>query len=472
MWFRRDLRLGDNRALASAIASGSAIVPIFILDEQSHIPERLGSAARWWLHHSLSSLGQALRERGGELILKRGNVCEILRDVCARSDAVEVFINESYSPQQAGVDRDLEERLRMNDIALHRSSGHLLHPPETIRSLSGQPYRVFTPFWRAMSAGAEPPRPIAAPETLHFAKVDCLSDTLDDWQLLPTSPNWAAEFAGEWYPGEAAALDRLDDFVTSDIDGYSIGRDIPAKQSATSRLSPHLAFGEISPATIWHATSRNASASQDRTVFRKELAWRDFCYCLLQAEPRLAETNWNRDFDRFEWQIDAEGFDAWKRGMTGYPIVDAGMRQLWRHGTMHNRVRMIVASFLIKHLLIDWREGEKWFSDTLVDMDVANNPANWQWVAGSGADASPFFRIFNPILQGEKFDKQGTYVRRFVPELSALPDKYIHRPFDAPQATLDQAGITPGTTYPKPIIDHQFARQRALAAYSGIKHAN
>jgi deoxyribodipyrimidine photo-lyase len=469
LWFRRDLRLADHSALAQAVASNAMIAPVFILDEDNGIPERLSGAARWWLDHSIRALAKSLETRGNQLILRRGDALSSLLQIAAQIGATDIYASRSYSPKLDRFDAELQDILRGHGIALHLCEGHLLHDPRSIRSLSGQPYRVFTPFWKAMCAGTEPHALISAPDHILPVNQEISSDRLSDWQLSPAKPNWAKDFGSLWQPGEEAALSRLEEFVEGDINGYAEQRDVPALDSATSRLSPHLAFGEIAPARLWHATSKSNSPAEDRGVFRKEVAWRDFCYGLLQSEPNLAERNWNQSFDRFEWQFDQSAFDAWKRGQTGYPIVDAGMRELWRYGTMHNRVRMIVASFLVKHLLIDWRYGEQWFSDTLVDIDVASNPANWQWVAGSGADAAPFFRIFNPILQGEKFDKQGNYVRRHVPELQNMPDRYIHRPFDAPETIMIKAGVRLGQTYPKPIIDHSFARQRALDAYANVK---
>ncbi|HEV7434633.1 MAG TPA: deoxyribodipyrimidine photo-lyase, partial [Pseudorhizobium sp.] len=321
---------------------------------------------------------------------------------------------------------------------------------------------------KALQALGEPREPIDAPKSLLGSAILPVSERLEDWELLPRQPDWAAAFSDVWCPGEAGAHERLNDFIESGLRDYKEGRDAPARD-CTSRLSPHLTHGEITPAQAWHA-SRGLSGIDPAqlTHFRRELAWRDFNYTLLLAFPELATRNWNQSFDSFQWSFDAKQFRAWTKGLTGYPIVDAGMRQLWQEGYMHNRVRMIVASFLIKDLMIDWRKGEDWFRNTLVDADPANNAASWQWVAGSGADASPFFRIFNPILQGEKFDPDGDYVRRYVPQLAKLDRKYIHRPFDAPDAVLQKAGIVLGQSYPKPMVDHAAARNRALSAYRSI----
>ena len=291
--------------------------------------------------------------------------------------------------------------------------------------------------------------------------------------MLPRKPDWSAGIAAAWTPGEVAARRRLENFIANDLKGYATRRNEPGEAEGTSRLSPHLAFGEISPCEIWQATRSlpESVPRQDITTFRKEIVWREFCQHLLFHFPRIAVANYDARFDRFAWRRDASALEAWQKGRTGYPIVDAGMRQLWQTGWMHNRVRMIAASFLTKHLLIDWREGEAWFRDTLVDADQASNAANWQWVAGSGADAAPYFRIFNPVLQGEKFDRGGAYVRRYVPEIAKLPDSFIHRPWVATQSELGKAGISLGRTYPKPIVEHGAARQRALAAYDKVKSA-
>ncbi|MEN9896095.1 MAG: hypothetical protein RIR97_1947, partial [Pseudomonadota bacterium] len=350
------------------------------------------------------------------------------------------------------------------------SAGSLSFYPTKVMTGSGTPYRVYTPFWRALEASSEPPEPCDAPVKIRGYKPDQVSDNLAHWKLLPTRPDWAKDFDTVWQPGEPGAQAKLNSFVGGIVDGYKIRRDFPGTRT-TSLLSPHLAFGEISPNRIWHATRGLTSTYpvEDVTHFRKELVWREFSWHLLFHYPELPTENLNRRFDAFPWKNDDALFDAWTRGQTGYPVVDAGMRQLWQHGWMHNRVRMIVASFLIKHLNIDWRRGEQWFRDTLVDADIASNAASWQWVAGSGADAAPFYRIFNPILQGKKFDPDGIYVRRFVPEIAAMPDEFLHCPFEAPKLILKAARIELGSTYPNPVVDHAQGRDSAMAAYNMIK---
>jgi len=467
LWFRKDLRLDDNPALHAALETGGPVIPVYVREPEHLDIGPLGGAQMWWLHHSLAALKTSLKSLGSDFVLATGKSEDVLTDIARKTGAKTVFVNRAY--ERTLFDRDIAIALKDNGIAIRAYHGQLLHEPKSIRTGSGNAFKVFTPFWNAMQKLGEPHDPIDPPGKLpapeHFPR----SESLESWDLLPTKPNWADDFPNMWTPGEDGAQEKLSDFLDRELHDYKRGRDLPAVD-ATSLLSPHLAFGEISPARIWHATKgQPKKAAEDVSHFRRELAWRDFCYSLLIEFPELSEKNWDDKFDPFQWEYHAKDFRAWTKGLTGYPIVDAGMRQLWRYGFMHNRVRMIAASFLIKDLMIDWRKGEKWFRDTLVDADPANNSANWQWVAGSGADASPFFRIFNPILQGEKFDPDGAYVREHVPELAKLDRKYIHKPFDAPKDVLEKAGIELGKTYPKPIVDHGFARDRALAAYRALR---
>ncbi len=465
VWFRSDLRIGDNLALSTAAQSGRPVVALFVLDDgnQSALPP--GAASRWWLHHSLDTLSASLLTRGLSLVLRRGDPRTALDDVIAATGAGTVLWNRRYAPDQARADQAVKADLRQRGLAVHSFDGALLHEPTALTTKSGEPYRVYSPFWRALTALDEPRLPAPAPERIAAFGRPLATDTLCDWNLLPTKPDWSTGLAETWTPGEAGAHKRLSDFIASSLNGYQTQRDLPGMEG-TSRLSPHLAFGEITPFAIWQAAiEAEVSSGPDRTTFLKELVWREFSYHLLFHNRDLKTANFNRGFDAFPWREDTATLRAWQRGQTGYPIVDAGMRQLWQTGWMHNRVRMIVASFLVKHLLTDWRHGERWFWDTLVDADPASNTASWQWVAGSGADAAPYFRVFNPILQGNKFDTQGTYVRRFVPELARLPDQHIHEPWEAPAQVLADAGVRLGTTYPEPIVDHPAARKRALAAY-------
>ncbi len=471
MWFRKDLRLDDNHALQAAATSGRAVIPVYIREPDAMERGPLGGAQEWWLHHSLTALQTALDRLESRLILRQGDALTVLEKLIKETKAEAVVWNRRYDPVGIDLDTQIKKALRSKGIEANSFAGQLLHEPTRLRTGAGDHYKTYTPFWRAFEQSGEPPFPIEAPAMLLAPGRWPQSDTLASWSMLPTKPNWASEFPDIWKPGEAAAQEKLKDFIDGAIDDYAVGRDFPDRP-ATSLLSPHLALGEISPARIWHATrGLPDNIAKDNVVrFRKELLWREFCYHQLFHFPKLRTENWNDRYDDFPWLSDTQLLTSWQRGQTGYPIVDAGMRQLWRHGWMHNRVRMITASFLIKDLLIDWRDGEAWFRDTLVDADPAANTANWQWVAGSGADASPFFRIFNPVLQGEKFDPEGGYVRAFVPELAKLDSKYIHRPFEAPDDVLKRAGIELGKHYPRPIVDHAMARQRALAAHASLKN--
>ncbi|MGE7369442.1 cryptochrome/photolyase family protein [Neorhizobium sp. NPDC001467] len=467
VWFRRDLRLDDNHALHSAWETGRPVICVYIREPESPDIGSLGAAQDWWLHHSLLALRDSLRARRSDLCLRSGPAATVLQDIARTSGADLLFVNHAY--ERRAVDHDIAVALKAAGIAIRAFHGQLLHDPQRIRTGSGGSFKVYTPFWNAMQKLGEPGEPCDAPASFIAPDSYPESETLASWNLLPSKPDWASGFSQFWTPGEAGALEKLEALIDADLLDYKRGRDFPGTDS-TSRLSPHLAHGEISPARIWHATNGIAAQHRDDLVhFRKELAWRDFCYNLMVEFPDLRTRNWDPKFDALEWAFDTDDFSAWTAGCTGYPIVDAGMRELWQTGYMQNRVRMITASFLVKDLLIDWRRGDAWFRDTLLDADPASNTANWQWVAGSGADASPFFRIFNPILQGEKFDPDGAYVRRWVPELEKLPNKYVHKPFEAPEHVLADAGVELGKTYPRPIVNHGMARDRALEAYKGLK---
>ena len=472
LWFRRDLRLDDNLALQAAIAGNRPVLCIYIRENGTPLAGASGSAQAWWLHHSLVSLDAALRAKGSRLLLFSGEPLALIKDLVDKTGARSVFWNRRYDADGIACDTEIKSQLRQSGIEAKSFAGFLMHEPAKLLTKQGKPYSVFTPFWKAFEAQFHPHDTLPAPSTIRPPEPFPLSESLDDWALLPKNPDWAKGFGDLWEPGERGALARLDDFVETGVNGYKTNRDLPAK-SATSGLSPHLAMGEISPHRIWNAT-RTAFGSHptdDVVSFRRELVWREFSWHLLFHRSDMAEVNLDRRFDAFPWVNDTSRLRAWQQGRTGYPIVDAGMRELWQTGVMHNRVRMVVASFLIKDLLIDWREGEKWFRDTLVDIDRASNAMNWQWVAGCGADASPWFRIFNPVRQGETFDPDGAYVRRYCPELATLPDKYVHRPFEAPQAVLEKAGITLGKTYPQPLVAHDVARERALAAFRSLPKA-
>ncbi len=471
VWFRNDLRLADNPALHAAATSKRPLVCVYIYDEKSPAPRSPGAAARWWLHGSLQGLHSALKERGGELTILRGATERTLLELAAEINAAAVYWNRRYDEAGRTLDSSIKARLRQNNIEATSFNGHLLHEPWTLQNQSGKPFRVFTAYWRAALKLGVTEAPLSAPRALKFhtlpTKIQHKPVPLASLDLEPTQPDWSGGLRSTWTADEPTARAHVKRFLSSALQDYSTDRDRPDRVG-TSRLSPYLAFGNISVRQVWYIareavqSRRSPALPRQLEKFLAELGWREFNYHLLYHTPDLAERNFQSRFDPLQWRKDAKGLKAWQRGLTGYPIVDAGMRELWATGWMHNRVRMVAASFLIKHLLIDWRTGEQWFWDTLVDADPASNPANWQWVAGTGADAAPYFRIFNPILQGEKFDPEGGYVRKWIPEIARLPDKLIHKPWTAKPAQLAAAGVELGKTYPHPIVDHDKARQRAL----------
>jgi deoxyribodipyrimidine photo-lyase len=463
--FRRDLRVSDNRALAAAASTGKPLVALFILDEDSKNVRAEGAASRWWLHHSLRHLEGKLDELGVALQFRRGPTNAVVETEINKCGADTVLWNRRYDPAESAVDAALKASLRQRGVECQSFAGALLHEPSRLKTGSGGYYKVFSAFWRALDGSLETLDPVDAPAGINGWRGPTTSLSLDALELLPKQPDWSGGLVKTWTPGEDSAGRRLGEFIEHDLADYEMARDMPAR-SGTSRLSPHLAFGEVTPVQIMAALRPSQTAGTAK--FRKEIGWREFSYHLLAHNPDLCRAAFRPEFDRIEWQADTGSIRAWQRGLTGYPIVDAGMRQLWETGWMHNRVRMIVASFLSKHLLIDWREGERWFWDTLVDADVANNAAGWQWVAGSGADAAPYFRVFNPVLQGEKFDPDGEYVRRYIPELAAVPARYVHRPWTAPADVLARSQVRLGKTYPQPIVDHMLARNRVLEAYRAI----
>jgi deoxyribodipyrimidine photo-lyase len=446
LWFRRDLRLSDQAALVAAAQEG-AVIPVYVLDDQTPKHRRMGAASRWWLHHSLASLDRALRATGSRLVLRRG-ACEAeLAKVAKEVGAKRVHAIRHYEPWWRNAERAVAKRL---DLVCH--DGNYLAPPGSVTSGSGNPYKIYTPFWRALRDVMPPPHPLDRPREISEPSSWPKSDELAEWHLLPTKPDWATGFAKEWMPGEAGANYRLDDFV-SQVADYNERRNLPSVEGS-SRLSPHLHFGEVSPSQVWHRLG-----GKESEVFLKELAWRDYAQNVILQLPDYASRNGREQFDVLPWRSSKTDLQAWQQGCTGYPIVDAGMRQLWASGWMHNRVRMIAASFLIKHLLIDWREGEAWFWDTLVDADYGNNSVNWQWVAGTGIDANMWGRIMAPLVQSEKFDA-ADYIRQWVPELRGLSDEAIHDP--------DEAGCRPDA-YPAKIIGHREARERAIAAGKKVR---
>ena len=469
VWLRRDLRIADNSALVAAAATGRPVVPVYIHDEEGP-PRRMGAASAWWLDKSLRALGSALRQAGTLLILRRGDSLATLLGLVGQTGATGVFWNRLYDRRSMERDQTVADVLAKAGVETRSYNASLLNEPETVLTGAGGPFRVYSPYFRAASktAGDVPPSP--APARIGGPDTPPASDDIDSWGLHPAKPDWSVGF-GDWVPGEEGARHRLEAFLGHGAKAYATGRNILADEGV-SRLSPHLHFGEIGPRQVWAAVQSAADhggiAHGEAETYQKELIWREFNYSLLFHNPDITHRPFNPAFASFPWQDDAAGFRAWTQGLTGYPVVDAGMRQLWTSGWMHNRARMITASFLVKDLLVDWRKGEAWFWDTLVDADLANNVGNWQWVAGSGADAAPFFRIFNPMLQGAKFDPKGDYVRRWVPELAKLGAADIHQPWAADPSVLRRAGVELGVTYPAPIVDHSVARDRALAAYKGL----
>ncbi len=466
-WFRNDLRLSDNSALNAALQTGRPLVVFYIYDSNLGSRWSRGSASLWWLHHSLKYLSSKLDSLGGRLYLFKGETTAILDELIKKTDASALF----FARQYAQWDRLLEDKVQKlcGDYAVdcRRFAGYLLNEPDTVLNKSGQPYKVFTPYWRAVLSFDIPP-----PKNLSTAKLSkalgafskkLRSDKLAEWKLLPRKPNWARGF-DIWVPGEQGAKDLLSGFVKQNINRYEKERDFPA-YDMTSQLSAHLHFGELSPRQIWAKVKQSCESEDIAAPYLRQIVWREFSYHLLYFWPSLLDEPFKDKFAEFPWKKNKKWLISWQKGLTGFPIIDAGMRQLWAIGWMHNRVRMIVASLLVKNLMIPWQEGERWFWDTLVDADPANNAAGWQWVAGCGADAAPYFRIFNPARQSLKFDAEGDYIRKWVPELRQVPDKYIHEPSTMNPEQMEQYNCVLGSDYPYPIVDLGESRENALAAY-------
>ncbi len=475
VWLRQDLRLQDHAALAAAAERGGAIIPLFILDDKGEGAWASGGASRWWLHRSLANLGVAIADRGGKLILRRGDSLATLREVILATGADAVYWSRRYEPAVIERDKTIKRALSEGGVLVKSFNSALLHEPHTVQNKSGKPFQVFTPYWRHCLDKPKPALNPDAPTSWPAPSTWPDSVALEDLQLLPKL-DWADRFPERWTPGETGAQQALKTFVAEAIAAYDERRDTPAEHG-TSRLSPHLHFGEISPAQVWHAVAAIGEAkgtfpsSKGARVYLSEIGWREFAYHLLYHFPHTPTQPLREEFAEFPWREDPNGhlLKAWQRGQTGYPIVDAGMRELWVTGWMHNRVRMVVASFLVKHLRRPWQKGAEWFWDTLVDADLAANTLGWQWSSGCGADAAPYFRIFAPVLQGTKFDGDGDYVRRWVPELAKLPNKFLHAPWEAPPEVLAHAGVELGETYPAPIVEHKAARDAALEAYQQLR---
>lgn len=467
MWFRQDLRLRDNPALSFASEHG-AVLPVYIFD--THSPEHFipGGASKWWLHQSLKALNASLNN---QLHCMQGDASSILLELIKTQGIKRVVWNRCYEPWQIKRDTQLKKQLTGAGIDVHSFNSHLLWEPWQVLKKDETPYKVFTPYYRRGCLSKTAPRmPVGVPESLSIEYLDQLDQGVDSLELMPDI-NWYSTIKEMWMPGEEGAAQLLSEFLPDGAKEYKNKRDFP-DLGATSKLSPHLHFGEISPNQIWYAGINALNGNTEDTgldCYLSELGWREFSHYLLFHFPHIPQKNFSPKFEDFPWRTDKSSLKAWQQGQTGIPIVDAGMRELWQTGTMHNRVRMVVASFLVKNLLIDWREGERWFWDCLLDADLAANSASWQWVAGTGADAAPYFRIFNPVTQGQRFDAKGNYVKRFCPELRKMPDKYIHNPWEAPQNILDYAGVKLGKTYPKPLVDLKASRQRALDALAQSK---
>ena len=466
-WFRQDLRVADNPALLSAARSG-CVIPVYIFDDPIPQEFQIGGASRVWLHHSLDSLNHTLN---GHLRCFRGNPETILEKLCKEYNVKHVAWNRAYDPWRIEQDTKVKAKLHSIGIKAQSFNGSLLWEPWETLKADGSPYRVFTPFYKNGCLSADVPRsPLSAPQICyHDEKLE--PSNLDNLGLLDNQ-SWEADLISKWRVGEDGASAKLKIFLNEGIKNYKDGRNFPAQQSV-SGLSPHLRWGEISVNTVWYATKKqlkeSPQLSENANHFLSELGWREFSHSLLYHFPFLPTKNLNPRFEKFPWVKDQVGLKAWKSGRTGIPIVDAGMRQLWNTGYMHNRLRMIVGSFLVKNLRIHWHDGQSWFWDTLFDADLANNSAGWQWIAGCGADAAPYFRIFNPVTQGLKFDPDGSFIRQFVPELGKVPAKYIFDPWNAPQDILATSGVVLGETYPNPIVDLKISREKALESFATLK---
>jgi deoxyribodipyrimidine photo-lyase len=460
---RNDFRLHDHASLYEARKEHDQIYPLFVYDTLESL-NKIGSAQKWWLHHTLNAFQKSLEEIGSQLWIREGNLNEVLTKFIDETEAKAVYWNRVYTPETLKKDRKMSTQLHDSGIEVRTFESTLFFPPWEIKKENNEPYKVFSAFHRAFLK-KEVPKPLPNIRKLTFTNTKVKSLPINDLELLPKIP-WDSGFEDKWDPSEKEALHHYHQFTKKKLTRYVDDHDFPSLEG-TSELSPYLAFGQISVRTIYYDLMKESAKGADS--FIRQLVWREFSYSLLLHFPHTIEKPLVEKFEPFEWNQDASLLEKWQKGMTGYPIVDAGMRELWVTGYMHNRVRMVVASFLTKHLLIHWKEGARWFSDTLVDADLANNTMGWQWVAGSGADAAPYFRIFNPILQGEKFDFEGNYIRKWIPELSKLPNKVIHKPFEANDQILVEAGVILGETYPKPIVDHKAARERALERYNLIK---
>ncbi|MBT7110436.1 MAG: deoxyribodipyrimidine photo-lyase [Proteobacteria bacterium] len=467
VWLRQELRLKDHPALEAAGANGRPVILCFIRNtatDRSWLP---GAASCWWLHQSLREISQKVQNAGGKIVLRSGNPAEEITKISIESGASAVYWTNAIEPSDRKDELLLRAELEKNAIGSEGFEGNLLFDPSEIKSQSGTPFRVFTPFWKNCLKTRVKMRTVQKSSMPVFSQNSLKSESLDSWNFFPKRPNWAREFNSVWQPGEDGGQAALSNFVGRATD-YEQDRNYPAKDN-TSRLSPYLHFGNISAAQAFSATDQQNLTNEGALSFQRELGWREFCAHLLIHFPQMPEKSFKPEFSEFPWIEDYNALAAWQKGCTGFPIVDAGMRQLWQTGWMHNRVRMVAASVLVKHLLVHWKHGQQWFWDTLVDADLASNSAGWQWVAGCGADAAPYFRVFNPVLQGQKFDPDGNYIKQWVPELMDLPKKYLHTPWLAPAEVLKNANLDIGKNYPAPLIEPDVGRKRALNALAQLK---
>ncbi len=463
LWFRQDLRLSDNPALLAAVSNG-VVIPVYILDDHNSAAHKIGAAGRCWLHYSLIALNLSLNR---QLLVYSGDPEKILNEIMKKYNANAINWNRCYEPWAMERDRKIKHNLSNQGISVNSFNGSLLWEPWEALKKDKSPYRVFTPFYyNACLQNPEPRIPLDKPKQIDylFKEPQSISGAIEALKLLP-GHTWGTEMISHWSIGEQEAQKKLKKFISELGGAYKAGRDFPSKNSV-SRLSPHLHFGEVSPNQVWYAA--NGLDNNNVECFKRQIAWREFSYNLLYHNQQMPETNLQSKFNRFRWKNDEKIFNLWKKGKTGIPLIDAGMRELWQTGYIHNRVRMLVGSFLVKNLLIDWRYGERWFWDCLVDADLANNVVSWQWVAGTGTDAAPYYRIFNPITQGQKFDGAGVYTRKYVPELKNLPDKYLFNPSEAPRDILENAGVELGINYPFPIIDIKLSRELALKIFKSL----